>query len=285
LDISAAAALDGGGRADLPGLLAACAERDGSASLEMEKSLNAHGDMPSFFLAREGGRLLGALSIFAPKRGEAELGALVLPEARRRGIFSSLLSRAEVELSRFGYSEELFLVESRSEAGKAAAEKLGARYEFAEYAMRYSGSPPPAKAPGLELRRVGIELLEELALLRSDAYGDSPEDALSFERATFAAANRQQYAAFLEGRMVAACSLAFEEHSVSINALVVEAASRGVGLGQSFLGELLSLLAGRGLEIVLDVESLNANACHVYRKAGFEATRSVEYYRRRIPGK
>jgi len=42
------------------------------------------------------------------------------------------------------------------------------------------------------------------------------------------------------------------------------------------------MLHAEGLEIELDVNSLNANAYHIYRKAGFETISAREYYRRRL---
>jgi len=280
--------LEEGRGPDLSALVAACAARDGTAFLEMERKLNAHQAMRSLFLAYEGTRLVGALSVFAPKSDEAELSVLVQPEQRMRGIFSLLLAEAEGELFGFGYRDELFVVEGRSEAGKAAAARLGARYEYTEYAMRYAGAKPAGPSAGaasarLELRRVGIEMLGDLVSLRAGAFGDSPEEAESFERATFASSDRQSYAAFLGGRMVGACSLGFEGRSVSINGLVVEEASRGKGYGQAILASALGMLWTKGLEILLDVDSLNANAHHIYAKAGFVPTMSKEYYRRGLP--
>jgi GNAT superfamily N-acetyltransferase len=262
-------------------LLSACAAIDGAAYLEREKSLNAHPDMPTWFFAREGTRLLGALSIFAPKMDEAEIGAAVLPEARRRGVFSAMLAAARRELLRFGYLDELFVVDGGSSAGKSVAASLGAHCEFTEYAMRYSGSPLGRGMPGLELRRIGVERIEELVGLREAEFGDSREEAENFERATFAAPGRKSYGAFVDGRMVGACSLGFEDTTVSINGLVVDKSVRGKGYGQAILGELIMMLSGRGLELILDVNSRNANALHIYEKAGFVPAMTKEYWRRR----
>jgi ribosomal protein S18 acetylase RimI-like enzyme len=279
-DIAATTTLGPRESEDLAALLAAGEAADGFARLEMEKTLNAHADMPSFYLAYDRGSLVGALSIFAPESDEAELGALVLPEARRRAVFGALLARAELELERFGYKDELFVVDSRSASGKAAAASLGAAHEYTEYEMRYEGGPPLASVPGLRIEPVGIERIEELIALRTEDFGGSREDAESFERATFASPARRQYAAFVNGRMVGACSLGFEERSVSINGLAIERASQGRGYGQALLAEMLRTLSGSGLEILLDVESRNANALHIYKKAGFAPLRAVDYHRR-----
>jgi ribosomal protein S18 acetylase RimI-like enzyme len=274
---------EAGEKAALDSLVADCAAHDGSADLEMEKSLNAHPDMRSLFLAYEGGSLVSALSIFAPRRVEAELSGLTSHATRRSGHFSALLAAAEDELLAFGYSEELFVVPEASEAGKSAAFALGARYDFSEYGMRYRGKGQLAGIPGLRVERLGIDSIPALVELRRGDFGETREETEAFERATFAASNRQVYGAFMEGRLVGACSLGFEGDAVSLNGLVVDASSRGRGYGQALLGAIVSLLEAEGLEILLDVNSENENALHIYRKAGFSVIEAMGYYRRSIP--
>jgi ribosomal protein S18 acetylase RimI-like enzyme len=286
--ISGETTLGEGELSALGALRSECSSFDGVSSLELEKSLNAHRDMASFFLAFDGKDLVGALSIFAPMSDEAEIGALVLPRSRRRGAFSALLAEADAELCRFDYASELFVVDGRSESGKAAAASFGARYEYTEYAMRYGGGPTGPSGPkvpraeGLSVARLGEESLGALVELRAEAFGGSREDAESFERATFADSARQVYGAFAGGILVGACSLGFEGGRVSINGLAIAEARRGRGLGQAFLAAIVSMLACGGYEVALDVNSENAKALHVYRKLGFEVQRSVEYHRRAI---
>lgn len=287
IDIAHRVALSPEESSRLDGLVSACVSLDGFSKLETEKSLNAHKEMPSFFLAREreASPFVGALSIFAPRSDEAELGALVLPAYRRRGVFASLLAAAEETIRGYGYSSELFVVDGRSEAGRAAAAALGAAYEYTEYAMRYEGDAVKdrcGEAAGLVVSRLGEESIGALVRLRAEAFEDSLEDAEAFERSTFAAANRQVYGAFLGDDLAGAVSLGFEGRSVSVNGLVVEKRLRGRGLGQAFLSEIIAMLRAGGYEILLDVNSENANAFHVYKKLGFAALTSVEYYRRAL---
>jgi GNAT superfamily N-acetyltransferase len=282
IEIIATTRLDGRGAAGLERIAGSCESFDGVSVLEMEKSLNAHPDMPSFFLAYEGEALLGILSVFAPRSDEAELGALVHPAMRRKGVFSALLAASEAALKDYGYSEELFVVDGRSAPGAAVAAALGAHHEFTEYAMLYTGKAPRPGATGLEIVRLGMESFESLVELRRDAFDGSREDAESFERATFASPGREQYGAFVDGGLIGACSLGFEGAKVSVNGLVVAEAQRGRGYGQAFLGLILENLSGRSSEIVLDVNSRNESAFHIYKKMGFQVSRSVEYHRRRL---
>ncbi|HOX12113.1 MAG TPA: GNAT family N-acetyltransferase [Spirochaetia bacterium] len=260
-----------------------CGTRDGTIRLETEFALNAFTDMRALFLARDSDRLVGALSVFAPTRHEAEINAAVLPDRRRGGIFRSLLSEAERELARFGYAEELFVVDSGSGPGKEAAARLGGTHEYTEYTLRYAGPCPEVPARDLEIRRVGSESLEDLVDLRSGAFGDSREETEAFERATLASPERQVYAAFLGDRMAGACSLGFQGREVSINGLVTAVDLRGRGYAQSLLARIVRTLESEGYGMTLDVESRNADALHVYTKLGFLPERAVEYWRRSLP--
>jgi ribosomal protein S18 acetylase RimI-like enzyme len=260
-----------------------CGTWDGTIRLETEFALNACQDMRPLFLARESGRLVGVLSVFAPTRHEGEINAALLPEYRRRGIFRALLAEAERELARFGYAEELFVVDAKSAPGKEAAARLGGIHEYTEYTLRYAGPCPTVPAGDLEIRRVGPEALQDLVDLRTGAFGDSREETEAFERATFASPERQVYAAFLGGRMAGACSLGFQGREVSINGLVTAEDLRGRGYAQSLLAHIVRTLESEGYGMVLDVESRNADALHVYSKLGFLPERAVEYWRRTLP--
>lgn len=269
--------------ADLDALLSACASAGQAAFIETDVGLNVHRGMKSLYLAFEDDRLIGALSLFAPLRSEAEVNALTLPEARKRGVFRALLTEAELELKRFCYQEELFVVESTSSAGKAAAARLGARYEYTEYEMRYMGHAPPLPDLGLRVAPVGPERFEELVALRAGEFDDSREEREAFERATLEAPDRREYAAFLGDRLIGACTFSFKGAEASINGLVVDEDVRGKGYGQAFLSRILALLSGQRFEIVLDVDSGNVNALHIYQKLGFVRKKAVEYHRRACP--
>ena len=265
---------------ELNALESACRKKDGAVRLEKETSLNAYGDMRPFYLAYEEDRLVGVLSVFAPLKKQAEIGAVVSPEFRRTGVFYSLLSVVELELDRFGYEEELFVLNASSSAGKAVAKRLGAEYAYTEYVMRYAGGCPAVPIRGLEISRIGEECIEELVGLRAGEFGDSREEAEAFERTTFASSDRQVYAAFLDSRMAAACSLGFQDREVSINGLVTKKSLRGHGYGQAFFSWIVRMLENQGLGMTLDVNSRNPNAYHIYKKFGFVEESAVEYHRR-----
>jgi ribosomal protein S18 acetylase RimI-like enzyme len=149
--------------------------------------------------------------------------------------------------------------------------------------MRYEGGAPSLERVGLRIEELDREWMGELVELRKDEFGGSREDTERFEEAVFASPGRRQFGALLEGRLIGACSLGFEGSRVSINGVVIDRTHRGRGYCQALLGEVLARLSGQDLEIVLDVDSLNANALHIYRKLGFTPTCAIEYHRRPLP--
>ncbi|MDP3179620.1 MAG: GNAT family N-acetyltransferase [Spirochaetaceae bacterium] len=275
--------LAGTERAEVQALMAACLAADGFARLELEASLNAHRGMASAFLARDGGALLAALTIFQPLSSEAEIGALVLPAARRRCLFAALLAAAEEELARFGRPEELLVMDSRSSAGKAVAARLGAKYEYTEYSMRYSGGDPPPPPDGVVIERAGMERLDDLVKLRAEAFGGSHDDEQAFQRTVLESPDRDEYVALVDGALVGACSLGYEGAHVSINGIVVSEAARGRGIGRGLLSTALRIIRAKGLEAVLDVDSSNDTAFRLYKGMHFVVETAVEYHRRPFP--
>ncbi len=307
IDILATSSIEPARETELHSLVAAGRAIDGTAFLEMEKSLNFDPAMKSWFFAVEGEELVGALSVFAPRREEAEISALVHPARRRSGVFSALVARAERELSPCGFADELLVCDRGaapgevpgappgSSPGAAAALSLGARLDFTEYGMTYAAAaaaladsaerrvaarPEPQ---GLQFAEVGPERLAELVELRMDAFGDSREDSESIQRAAFASPRRKEHVALLGDRIVAACSIAHEDAAVSLNGIGVATAERGKGIAKALILWTLGRLSGSRLPIVLDVESGNVKAFGLYTSLGFIVNRAVDYYRRPFP--
>ncbi|HUW41602.1 MAG TPA: GNAT family N-acetyltransferase [Rectinemataceae bacterium] len=306
----ACASLDPSEKSAVAALLEACSTVDGGALLSMEKALNFDRDMPNWFLSEERGEILGLVSVFAPRRDEAELSAFVHPSHRRKGIGALLLAELERSLASYGFADELLVCDRGPDAatapgasaGAAFARALGSRLDFTEYSMTYDpeiarglaaarrGSRKPAPA-GLVLADFGAgggasiepERLDELVRLRMEAFGDSQEDAQSMQRAALASPCRRAHVALLDGSIVAACSLAFEGGEVSLNGIGVAPAHRGKGIARELIEWSIARLAGTGLRVTLEVESMNERAFGLYSSLGFVVTRAVDYYRRPFP--
>ena len=276
-------------------LLAACEAADGSASLSFEKSLDSHPDLPSWFLAREGGAgspLVGLASVFCPRREEAEISAFVAPGARRRGVFSALLARLEEELAGSGYESELLVVERGSPGGAETAAAFGALLDFSEYELAHPGPEALTAAlagsgkalpQALALRRATEADFESLLGVYTEAFGESRENEESMLRSSLSSATRTQYAAWAGGRVVGAAALTDEGGSFSVNGVAVLGSERGKGYGKAIVARCLELVFARGSRAVIEVDSTNDIAYRTYLGLGFELKRAIDYWRGPFP--
>lgn len=309
--IEARASLSAAEDAELDILLAASREADGVADVSRDKSLNRDKNLPSWFLARDGdkpcgeakgqGALLGLLSVFAPTSEEAEYSIFVLPQARRRGIATALVSAAEAGLAPAAFMDELFVVNRRSAAGAAFAAARSCRLDFTEYGLSHGGPEAlPASARGLPSGFSVVPATEDrlpaLVDLMLEAFGGTREDEESMTRAAFEAPNRLSLLGLAAPEassktplaaapaLVAAVSLGLAGKDASINGLAVAASERGKGYGKALVVASLERAWSMGRAVALDVDSTNATAYGLYLSLGFSVESAVDYWRRPFPG-
>jgi len=84
-------------------------------------------DVNSFLLYSDN-QLLSVISLFAPKKTEAELLAFTLPLHRRKGYFWKLLQEVETELKRRETNSILFVCNHISKEGNLTILKTAAAY-------------------------------------------------------------------------------------------------------------------------------------------------------------
>jgi len=275
-------------------LMGLCETADkASTCLGFDAYLNYDKSMPSYVLAREEGprgRLVGAATLFAPLREEAELSACVLPEFRRRGVYRGLLSEVRGILSGRGVRRLLYVLDRASASGSSMLAGRGLPLHHSEYSMRFR--PPEAQAgkrgslPAIELRRAAFSDMDALVAMGASGFGDLPEEARRFIAAHLESPDREQYIALSgAGDPAAAAPVAMVSlgrasgGETSINGLCVAPGRRGEGFGRAVMAALLDLLLARGEgPIVLDVDSENEVAHRLYLSLGFRETQAVDYY-------
>lgn len=239
----------------------------------LDHSFNQMQGMPSYFQAMEGGRPLGALTVFAPTADTAEVTAHVLPAHRRQGIFRALLSAGEGVLRQWGYHQLLFVCSGDSPDGQAVAAHWALGLHHAEYLMAWGGAPLPASPLPLELRPAREEDLPEMIPLHAAAYGETPEQTEGFLRQALDAC----WCGWLDGDLLA-CASAGVGENISIYGVAVHPQRQGQGIGRALMVTLLDRLAPQRKQIVLEVDSINQRALKLYRSCGFTERQRVDYY-------
>jgi ribosomal protein S18 acetylase RimI-like enzyme len=83
----------------------------------------------------------------------------------------------------------------------------------------------------------------------------------------------------LGDQMIGLCRVNFGEDKPGIYTVGISPQLQGRGYGAQMLNLVLEMLIGMGYqEVVIDVDSENASAYHLYRKAGFAVQTQFDYY-------
>jgi GNAT superfamily N-acetyltransferase len=267
-------------------LEALCRVRDGlKVSLFLDSSLNFSQDIPCLITSSEDGFLTGVAAFFAPRHEEAEIVCLTHPDFRRKGVFRTLVAASAEQCAAFGISDLLFICEPQSASGIAALGSLGVKLEYTEYSLRFDRKFSPDRLrvlKDLTLRRAGIEDLDILSSVSGASFQEDREHARQMIARVIASDDRAQYLAHLGGEPVGIVSTGLSNAEITIYGLGVTPGMQGKGIGRGILSLLLKDLLERHTgDILIEVDSVNSNALHLYLTSGFVADAVFGYYRAR----
>jgi len=257
-----------------------------NGSITLDTSLNYDQEMKSLFLFYADNILVSVLSIFMPLANQAEISGFTLPEHRRKGYFKELLNKAIEELKNYEKIDLLFVCEPQSVDGKEFIRKYGAKLDFTEYFLRYKGFQVEAGKrhfPEIKLQEAGLTDLDAIIDLSRQIFNDEYENAKSIIEKSIKAGDRTQYLAILNGHPIGIGAVSIERDEASIFGLGISPQFQGKGFGKELLNLILNDLKNKNIKnIVIEVDSNNKNAFHLYCKCGFEAETSFDYYRKCI---
>lgn len=234
--------------------------------------------LPGGFQAWKEGRLIGALTLFAPLGRTAQVSAFVPTEHRREGIFSALLGETAAVCRENGMDQLLLVCDGGSADGQAVAGHWGLALDHSELVLVCRDSRPEGtKDPALRL--AGLQDLERVAALTEAAFGDTPAEALSMAENTLSDPARQCWGLWEGERLLAAAGVGPAAEGLSIYSVAVEPARQGQGLGRRLMAGLLAVLP-RDRALVVEVDSGNRPARALYESFGFRETRRQDYFAR-----
>jgi ribosomal protein S18 acetylase RimI-like enzyme len=255
-----------------------CYEPEGlKGQVYLSTELNFDRDIPAFFLGYEQGRLAAFLGLFFPEREEAEVTAFTDPVWRRRGFFTALLHRAGQVCRENGIPSILLETDEQSQTAKKVLEHLpDARYQFSEYRMQLSAESqlaPTANTQLMEVRPQHRDVYHGVALKALEL----DEGAEGYLQAVFQNPLRHGYLLYWQGMPVGVFHINCEGGESCIYGLGLLPQYRGKGLGGPLV-QRAALEARRFQQpVVLEVDSENGAALHLYRKSGFEVVRQINY--------
>jgi len=240
--------------------------------------------MHSWFLSYEGEELIGVLSIFNPLCEVAEISGCILPEKRNVGTFNELIATAMEELIKFNVNEALFVVEAGSKQGMSAIHRAGLECDHVEYLMKYGGGSNKCSS-SIQFRDTRVDDKEDFIRINSALFHETFEESSNIFISCLHSNDRRLYIAKVNNETIGICTLFYSGGKVTIYGLGISVEYQGKGYGFELINAVLHLLGGKGFELELEVDSLNEKAYNLYKKAGFIATRVVNYYKKRINSK
>ncbi|MGM9510032.1 GNAT family N-acetyltransferase [Larkinella sp. GY13] len=261
-----------------------CKADDGlMGHIHWDKSMNYFQSMCHWFLLYKNDVLIGLLSAFAPTTSVVEFCGYTLPKARRKGCFSTLLEVAAEAARNYGYEHLLLITERASESGQAFARQLGATYSNTEYQLRWEPLPSlalPVSTPAIHLVKAGMADLEPLSKLSQTIFGGTLDEARKLLETTITTPHLTQYIATLDGKPIGMVAINFVQNDAWIIGLGVCPAFQGRGIGKTILFRILDILQESMAEtILIEVDSGNEAALHLYQKSGFTIQMGQDYFR------
>jgi ribosomal protein S18 acetylase RimI-like enzyme len=269
-------------------LAATCVAADGGRlKLEFEILANRSLGTVNDFAWRHGAAMVGFLGIysFGP---QAEICGMVLPEMRRRAVFTQLFEAAKRELAGRFLTEALLVVDRTYGPGAAFARSRGGSIEHSEHRMVLQREPAQLReGPPISLRPANradagflVPCLSEAFGLTAEAFGQAaPEQEVTPLATTFVIER--------EGEPVGTIRSVTEGRGAGIYGFAVEAHHRGRGIGRQALTTLVIQLVERGVtQVGLEVSCTNSSALGLYTSCGFDVTGTEDYYAVQLaPGK
>lgn len=237
------------------------------------------------FVYYENDRIVGFLAMYSFLSSEVEISGMVHPEARRRGIYSSLVQTAIDECRKRAVPKLIFINERGSRSGQAFLIKLGASYSFSEYVMVLQEQviPPVSSQTEISIRLADRADTELLVALNMSGFDMAEEDTREYVKQTIEGDKERTWIAELGeqkepigkiGAMVEPGTSGF------IYGFCVVPKVRGKGYGRQILSQTITQLKLRdGAEhIKLEVSVENEKALGLYESCGFKTKNAHDYH-------
>ncbi|MCW3793221.1 GNAT family N-acetyltransferase [Paenibacillus sp. LS1] len=226
------------------------------------------------------GTLVGLLSWYASDTVTGNINAIVHPQFRRQGVFSSLLKRAILDMKPQGINQLSYRVPQGLSPGVHTAQSLGAVYDRAEYSMQLVNEALEAvEPPELTLSVAKDEDMDFMVTCSSLAFGDLEDWTRNYfkqtnepSRVTYIACQHQQPVGLVRVNSI-------NVTTAFIHNFCILPAYQGQKLGRTALSILVDLLRKQSYtDIRLSVVTENERALNLYRSVGFEVNSEYHYF-------
>ena len=251
--------------------------------ISINSDYNIINDIPTIYLLYDNFQLVSVLSIFMPKLTEVEISGFTHPDYRHHGYFSMLLDQMNKEIKKLGLIDRLFICEYQSVEGISFANSINARYEFSEYELTFDQKQfelLPKFDSDLQVEVSKPIDLDRLVEIYHNTFHIPTDESKPMVMKTLDSGRKTQFNAILNGIIIGTCAVSFNEDATYLLGVAIDTPYQGKGYGKVFLVKVIqNLLTKKINNLMIEVDSTNANAYQLYQRIGFEKRSEFQYYR------
>ncbi len=269
--------LDAAQLRELDALCLECKQTDGNGVAIYSHLLGKNRGRPANVLYYQD-RLVGFLGAFFFHANACEIGLMVAPAYRKKGIASRLMDAIRPLIQAEGVDTLIFSVPHGLYTDALTAR--GFVYEGSEYQM-HRNTLEPAIIPdaSLTLHRATHADIETLFIIDEACF---PGEKIGMPARILSVLNDASVCLFLihqNGVPVGKAHLNWQDNGVRLSDIGIMPHARKQGIGGVLLAHCINhALSQKKTDIWLDVESKNQNAHALYTRQGFEIKNAHDYW-------
>jgi ribosomal protein S18 acetylase RimI-like enzyme len=242
---------------------------------------NRDGKEANDFLYYSNGQLTGFLGMYSfSNKDEVEVTIMVNPHFRKRHIASALLKEARQHWETRGIRRQLLITDCSSLSGKGFLAAIGAVYQFSEYSMILDGDKSPITiGNAVQLVRANQADHVHIQTILIESFSFSDETASEMIRQTTSDSRHTLYVVRVGSASIGTITVSEHSEELYIRAFSVRPSYQGKGYGRKILTQLIETLKSESTKtIMIEVETSNTNALHLYESCGFRVGSAYDYY-------
>lgn len=263
---------------DLDVLMSVCKQADGGTPNLYTHILRQQRSVPASLLYYERQRLVGFLSIYFFYEHAVEVGLLVHPESRRKGVAKKLLSDI-LPLVTFQNCAEL-IFSSPTRLNDDWLKAKGLQYVHSEYYMERDDLNPLLDiTKPLHYEAATPKDIPILCALDEACFPTKQTNLVDRFQHLMSDREYEIILAYQNNHPVGKAHLRWGEHGVTLSDIAILPAQQGKGLGTSLITHAINYALSEGKPHVnLDVETHNKIALNLYTRLGFEVKNACDYW-------